>query len=225
MSAAAGIRDRQGRACGGPASAVQRGSDSTLNRKGFGRTALRAGHGNLAPCRLLSAGAIAACVLLAGAFTAVPQPAAADFRLCNNTPSRVGIAIGYKENDGWTTEGWWNLSSRSCETLVRGALVARYYYVYAVDYDRGGEWSGKAYMCSREKEFTIRGTDNCLTRGYDRTGFFEVDTGDQPSWTVQLTESADQAPMQPLQSRVPMLQTPPAAGRPAAPTPPARSRN
>jgi len=57
-----------------------------------------------------------------------------------------------------------------------------------------------------------------MARGYDRTGFFEVDTGDQPSWEPSsLTESADQAPMQPLQSRVPMLQTPPAAGRPAAP--------
>ena len=163
---------------------------------------------------------IAALLLAASIF-----PANADFRLCNNTGSRVGVAIGYKDNEGWTTEGWWNVSSRSCETLLRGALVARYYYIYAVDYDRGGEWSGQAFMCTREKEFTIRGTDDCLARGYDRTGFFEVDTGDQPSWTVQLTESADQAPMQPLQSRVPMLQTPPAAGRPPAPTPPSRSRN
>ena len=120
-------------------------------------------------------------------------PAKADFRLCNNTGSRVGVAIGYKDNEGWTTEGWWNVSSRSCETLLRGALVARYYYIYAVDYDRGGEWSGKAYMCSREKEFTIRGTENCLARGYDRTGFFEVDTSEQRSWTVQLTDAAEQS--------------------------------
>ena len=80
----------------------------------------------------------------------------------------------------------------SCETLLRGGLVARYYYIYAVDYDRGGEWSGHAFMCSRDKEFTIRGTDDCLARGYDRTGFFEVDTGEQRSWTVQLTDSAEQ---------------------------------
>ena len=33
--------------------------------------------------------------------------AAADFRLCNNTSSRVGIALGYKDAEGWTTEGWW----------------------------------------------------------------------------------------------------------------------
>lgn len=144
--------------------------------------------------------------------------ASADFRLCNNTGSRVGISIGYKDGDGWTTEGWWNLSSRSCDTILRGALVARFYYVYAVDYDRGGEWSGKSFMCTRDKEFSIRGLDDCLARGYERTGFFEVDTGEQSSWTVQLTESADQAPATPLtpdvssndpRSRAPTGSTPP----------------
>src|SRR3981189_2532327 len=121
--------------------------------------------------------------------------AKADFRLCNNTSSRVGIALGYKDAEGWTTEGWWNVSSRSCETLLRGTLVARYYYIYALDYDRGGEWSGQAFMCSRDKEFTIKGTENCLARGFDRTGFFEVDTGEQRAWTVQLTE-ANETPQQ-----------------------------
>jgi uncharacterized membrane protein len=129
------------------------------------------------------------------------SPASADFRLCNNTSSRVGIALGYKDADGWTTEGWWNVSSRSCETLLRGTLVARYYYIYAIDYDRGGEWSGQAFMCSRDKEFTIRGTEDCLARGYDRTGFFEVDTGEQRAWTVQLTDANEQPPQQ----RVPGL--------------------
>src|SRR6266700_1523068 len=127
--------------------------------------------------------------------------AAADFRLCNNTSSRVGIALGYKDAEGWTTEGWWNVSSRACETLLRGTLVARFYYIYALDYDRGGEWSGQAFMCSRDKEFTIRGTENCLARGYDRTGFFEVDTSEQRSWTVQLTDAAEQAPERPSAPR------------------------
>ena len=80
---------------------------------------------------------------------------------------------------GWTTEGWWNLSARTCETLLRGDLVARFYYIYAIDYDRGGEWSGQAFMCTRDKEFTIRGNEDCLARGFDRAGFFEVDTGEQ----------------------------------------------
>jgi len=158
---------------------------------------------------------IAALLLAASIF-----PANADFRLCNNTGSRVGVAIGYKDNEGWTTEGWWNVSSRSCETLLRGALVARYYYIYAVDYDRGGEWSGKAYMCSREKEFTIRGTDNCLARGYDRTGFFEVDTGEQRSWTVQLTDAAEQSPERPLAPRGPVGVSRPPTTSPTSPPSP-----
>src|SRR5215207_7866693 len=131
-------------------------------------------------------------------------PAMADFRLCNNTGSRVGIAMGYKDGDGWITEGWWNLSSRTCETLLRGNLVARFYYIYAVDYDRGGEWSGKAFMCTRDKEFTIRGSDDCLARGFEKTGFFEVDTGEQRTWTVQLTESTEHAPARPLQPQAPL---------------------
>jgi uncharacterized membrane protein len=170
--------------------------------------------------------ALLGAAIIAAAATLHAEPAAADFRLCNNTTSRVGISLGYKENEGWNTEGWWNLAARSCETLLRGALVARFYYIYAVDYDRGGEWAGQAFMCTRDKEFTIRGTDDCLARGFDRTGFFEVDTGEQPSWTVQLTESADQAPQTPLQSRVPPVLTPPPAGRPgAAPPPSGRNRN
>ena len=165
------------------------------------------------------------CALLTSAMTIAPESGRADFRLCNNTTSRVGITIGYKENDSWATEGWWNLSARSCETLLRGALVARFYYIYALDYDRGGEWSGQAFMCTRDKEFTIRGTDDCLARGFDRTGFFEVDTAEQPSWTVQLTESAEAAPQQPLQSRVPAVQPPPVSGRPGAGAPGPKGKN
>jgi len=146
-------------------------------------------------------------------------PAAADFRLCNNTASRVGIAVGYKDSGGWTTEGWWNLPPRSCETILRGRLVARFYYIYAIDYDRGGEWSGQAFMCTRQKEFTIRGSENCLARGYDRTGFFEVDTGEQRAWTVQLTEPAQQQPVQSKATApIPMLTIPPpAAAQPSVP--------
>jgi len=123
-------------------------------------------------------------------------PAAADFRVCNFSKSKVGIAIGYKDGEGWATEGWWTIAAGNCEALLRGNLAARFYYIYAVDYDRGGEWSGQAFMCTRDKEFTIRGTGDCLARGYDRTGFYEIDTGEQQTWTVQLTEQGEKAPQQ-----------------------------
>ena len=164
-----------------------------------------------------------ACALGAAIFVCATiltaSPAAADLRLCNNTGGRVGIAIGYKDGEGWVTEGWWNLAARSCETLLRGGLVARFYYVYGVDYDRGGEWSGQAFMCTRDKEFTIRGTQDCLARGFDRTGFFEVDTGEQRTWTVQLTETGEQAPRSPIQPGSPMITTPPTGRQQPSPAP------
>jgi uncharacterized membrane protein len=150
------------------------------------------------PVLPLPARLIPTAMLLAA--LAWPAEAFADFRLCNRTSSRIGIALGYKDGDSWTTEGWWNLQANTCETLIRGPLVARFYYVYAVDYDQGGEWSGKAYMCTHAKEFTIRGIEDCLARGYDRTGFFEIDTGEQKSWTLQLTEKGQTVP--PLSSPV-----------------------
>ncbi len=131
-----------------------------------------------------------AAAALGCAFTAaLATPALADLRICNLTTSRIGVSIGYRDAQGWITEGWWNLNPRGCETLLRGTLAARFYYVHAVDYDRGGEWGGKSMMCTRNKEFTIRGIEDCLARGYDRSGYFEVDTGEQRSWTIQLTEA------------------------------------
>jgi uncharacterized membrane protein len=142
---------------------------------------------------------LARLALLAAAL-AVPTAAYADFRLCNRTGSRVGVSVGYKDAEGWTTEGWWNVAANNCETLMRGPLVARFYYIYAIDYDQGGEWAGKAYMCTRDKEFTIRGIDDCLARGFNRTGFFEVDTIEQKNWTVQLTEQGQTTPAKPQAS-------------------------
>lgn len=138
----------------------------------------------LGPAASIAAAAVVAFAFLLGS----AAPAAADLRICNKTSSRVGIAVGYKDEEAWKTEGWWNLSANSCETLLAGPLVSRFYYLYAVDYDRGGEWSGRSFMCTQEKTFTIKGIEDCLKRGFERTGFFEIDTGEQRAWTVQLTE-------------------------------------
>ncbi len=127
-----------------------------------------------------------AAILVVLALT--PAPAQADLRMCNQTASKVGIALGYRDPQGWVTEGWWDVAPKACETLLKGALAARFYYVFAVDYTRGGEWNGRSLMCTKDREFTIRGVEDCLARGLDRNGFYEVDTGEQKSWTIQLTD-------------------------------------
>lgn len=128
---------------------------------------------------------------LTGFLFATALPAAADLKLCNTTTSRVGVAIGYKDEKGWVSEGWWNVASQTCEVLLKGTLVARFYYVHALDYDRGGEWGGKNFMCTGDKAFTIRGEQDCSGRGYKRSGFFEVDTKEEKDWTVRLTDPGE----------------------------------
>jgi uncharacterized membrane protein len=118
-------------------------------------------------------------------------PARADLKLCNTTSSRIGIAIGYRDTTGWTTEGWWTLPAHTCETLYKGSLSSRYWYVHAVDYDRGGEWAGQSFMCTTSKAFTIRGVKDCAKRGYKRTGFFEVDVQEAADWTIRLTDPSE----------------------------------
>ncbi|MFY8151119.1 MAG: DUF1036 domain-containing protein [Hyphomicrobiales bacterium] len=166
------------------------------------------------------------CAVALAVLVGMPASSAlADFRLCNNTASRVGVAVGYRDKEGWLTEGWWNIAARTCETILKGPLAARFYYVYAVDYDQGVEWGGQSFMCTREKEFTIRGYNDCLARGYDRTGFFEIDSGEQKSWTVQLSEQAQNGakpqgatPQADPQSPTPVTPAPETPA-PATPTP------
>jgi uncharacterized membrane protein len=125
---------------------------------------------------------------LAGGLLLQSGLARADLRVCNLTSSKVGLAIGYREGQEWLTEGWINIKPNSCEPVLKGLLNHRYYYIHAVDYDRGGGWAGRSFLCTSEREFTVRGAENCLARGLDRTGFLEVDTGEQKQWTVQLSD-------------------------------------
>lgn len=112
-----------------------------------------------------------------------------EFRVCNETANKVSVAFGYRADKGWQSEGWWVADPTQCVTIFRGNLDARrYYYVYAADDVSGGAWDGDVYMCTRDETFTIFGVEDCLARGYERTGFFEVDTHNKSNWTLQLTE-------------------------------------
>lgn len=128
-------------------------------------------------------------LLLAGAVLSLcVDEAAADLKLCNSTAGRIGVALGYQDESGWATEGWWNVPAQSCETLLKGGVPSRFLYVYAIDYDRGGEWGGDKFMCTNDKAFRIVDARDCQQRGHRRTGFYEVDTGSSKDWTIRLAD-------------------------------------
>ena len=117
-------------------------------------------------------------------------PAHADLRLCNETTNLVSVALGYRAERGWMSEGWWQAPPGDCRVLYQGDLERRFYYLFAVDDIGGGAWDGSVFMCTRDETFTIFGVEDCLARGYERTGFFEIDTQNRTDWTMQLTDSA-----------------------------------
>ncbi len=125
-----------------------------------------------------------------GGLLAMATPAHAELRVCNETANLVSLALGYRAERGWMSEGWWQAPPGDCRTIYQGDLQRRFYYLYAVDDIGGGAWDGQVFMCTRDETFTIFGVEDCLARGYERTGFFEIDTQNRSDWTLQLTENA-----------------------------------
>jgi uncharacterized membrane protein len=128
-------------------------------------------------------------MLLCGMFASI-SPAYADLRVCNETSDSVSVALGYRAERGWQSEGWWVAAPAQCATVVQGKLNSRFFYLFAADDIGGGAWDGSHYLCTRDDTFTIFGVEDCLARGYERTGFFEVDTQNKSDWTLQLTDPA-----------------------------------
>jgi uncharacterized membrane protein len=134
---------------------------------------------------------IFAVAIMMSAMFVVTRPASADFRVCNATQDLVGVAIGYRAQAGWITEGWWAVEGSTCKTLIEGPLESRYYYLYAEDGVRGGRWDGPVSMCIAELQFKITGVNDCYARGFQKAGFREYDTGNQTNWMVQLVDDPE----------------------------------
>ena len=114
------------------------------------------------------------------------SPAHAGLNVCNKSSLAAKVAIGKFNGVKWTTEGWWTIEPAKCATLVEGALKARYYYLYATD-GAAGTWDGSKYFCTApDNKFAILGRGTCAASGFDRRGFFEIDTGRAVNWTQSL---------------------------------------
>ncbi|MGB8363110.1 MAG: DUF1036 domain-containing protein [Rhizomicrobium sp.] len=127
--------------------------------------------------------ALAVLVLL---LTALPVHAA--LMVCNRTPHETRVALGYFDGAAWSSEGWWTVAPKACEKLLAGPLDSRYYYLYATD-GGTGSWDGKNGFCvAATDKFAIHGRADCAAQGYDRKGFFEIDTGQARDYTQILSD-------------------------------------
>jgi uncharacterized membrane protein len=118
----------------------------------------------------------------------VAVPAQAALTVCNKAKRPARVALGRYSGTEWKSEGWWTLAPKTCGVVVKGSLQARYYYLYATD-GGAGTWGGDHGFCiAGAGRFEIPGRDGCAARGYDRKGFFEVDTGNLTDATQSLSD-------------------------------------
>ena len=111
----------------------------------------------------------------------------ATFNVCNKSNLPVRAALGRFDGTNWTSQGWWTIAPKKCAGLLTGPLDARYYYLYATD-GAAGTWEGRTHFCvTPSAKFLAPGRADCTRRGFDRRGFFEVDTGKATDWTQTLS--------------------------------------
>lgn len=125
------------------------------------------------------------CLLL------VPQTAAAELRLCNQSFDVVNVAFAQADGAGFRSEGWWRVGPNQCAVLEDGPLRTRYVYLYATDLFGKEVLNGATPMCIAPRRFGIEGRGDCLLRGYVPVDFAEVDTQNASDWVVTLTAAAE----------------------------------
>src|SRR5215475_10559338 len=64
--------------------------------------------------------------------------AKADFNVCNKTQERIAVALGFRQQGQWMSQGWWNVGPAHCATLLSGKLAETKYYLYADA--KAGNW-------------------------------------------------------------------------------------
>ncbi|WP_370931377.1 DUF1036 domain-containing protein [Bartonella sp. DGB1] len=114
--------------------------------------------------------------------------AMAKLRICNDSSMTIGVALGYKKDQTWTSQGWWSLDPNECKTIIEEPLDNRFYYLYAENKNKTSQWNGPIPMCISDEKFIIENVDNCFVRGFQRAGFQEYDTQQQTSWTIRLND-------------------------------------
>ena len=134
--------------------------------------------------------AFAFCGLLGAGLSA--SPAAADYRLCNETSYALQSAIAYESDGDWHSQGWFLLHPGACETAIEGSVTSGPYYVFArsIDAHQGGTkyFGGTERFCTVAEDFQISGRDACLARGFDSQDFVRVDPKSGSGWVTSFSE-------------------------------------
>ncbi len=125
--------------------------------------------------------AVLGAALAAGLLAA---PAAAGYRLCNETSYVLDSAIGYEsEEAGWESQGWFRLYPGRCREILEARRPRPEYYVHArsIAAHQGPRriFGGNEILCTapETEDFHIRGRVLCHATGNEKADFLRVGGG------------------------------------------------
>ncbi len=114
---------------------------------------------------------MALLTLFTGLCAVFSTPAHAALTFCNRTEGAIEAALGRREGDVWSSEGWWMLDPGHCSKVLAGPLSDRFYFYFATALVRPAKnqgpvtWSGKYQFCTSNQPFHIEGDSDCESKG------------------------------------------------------------
>jgi uncharacterized membrane protein len=120
-------------------------------------------------------------VALAAGFFGIQSPAWAGLKFRNTTSETIWLAVASATNDGWRTDGWYEIKPGGTREVISGDLTHQYYYFHAYTTSRRVSWAGnQGFWVHPTQIFTIMHVDRqrpSVPNGAKRLGFQQIDTG------------------------------------------------
>lgn len=108
----------------------------------------------------------------------MPEDVKAQLVICSRKNNHhLDVAVGYRKNGAWFSEGWWRIPPSGCVTPIGGDLRNKYYYIRAVEWETRKTWEQRYAFCTDTSAFAILGDKDCESRGYNSEYFYEHDCG------------------------------------------------
>jgi uncharacterized membrane protein len=108
----------------------------------------------------------------------------------NLKDQQVNVAIVTNDGNSWIITGWYAVDPGQRVCVVSGDLTNQYYYYYAFNAD--SRWEGdNYYYVDPQHAFSYDTQDsaavsNAEQQGYERRGFYQIDTGNNTSYVMRL---------------------------------------
>jgi uncharacterized membrane protein len=137
---------------------------------------------------------------------AMKVTAPAGYSICNDTSEPVWAALGYADDKGWSSHGWWQVAAGTCAHLLTRPLASSRIYLLAERENGTRLVTGKTDFCVTNVTFDIEKRSDCKARGLTPMGFALTDTHGRSGFTAHIGDDGVLPPprrMQPAYSSNP----------------------